>query len=50
MELILADLFETEFVRRAMEVFGESPDRTDIGMCGSVRVIPALEFLEHLFS
>jgi hypothetical protein len=33
-----------------MEVLGEPPDRPDIGMCGSFRVITALEFLEHLVS
>src|ERR1039457_2023357 len=33
-----------------MEVLGEPPDRTDVGKCGSLRVITALEFLEHPFA
>src|ERR1051325_10051027 len=33
-----------------MEILGESPDGSDISMCGSFGVITALEFLEHLFS
>jgi hypothetical protein len=33
-----------------MKILGEPPDRFDIGMYGSVRVVTALEFLEHLFA
>src|ERR1022692_3800097 len=33
-----------------MEVLGEPPDRTDVGTCGSLRVITALEFLEHPYA
>src|ERR1051325_6835106 len=33
-----------------MEILGESPDGSDISMCGSFRVITALEFFEHPFS
>src|SRR5215469_5929213 len=38
-QLVLPNLLGTEFLRRLMEVFGEPPDTTDIGMCGSVGVI-----------
>jgi hypothetical protein len=49
-QLVLPDLFGTEQVRGAMEVGGEPPDGTDVGTCGSLRVITALEFLEYPFS
>jgi hypothetical protein len=49
-ELIFPDVFGAELVRRAMEELGEPPDRTDIGTCGSLGVITALEFFEHPFA
>jgi hypothetical protein len=48
--LIFPDVLGAELVRRGMEELGEPPDRTDVGTCGSLRVIAALEFLEHLFA
>jgi hypothetical protein len=50
MKLILADVLAAEQVRGAMEVSGEPPDGTDVGTCGSLGVITALEFLEHPFA
>jgi hypothetical protein len=49
-ELVLADVLEAEFFRGAVEVVGEPPDSRDIGMCGSVRVIAALDLFEQPFA
>src|SRR5215831_13909396 len=49
-QLILADMVAVELVRRPAKVLGETPDRADVGNCGSLRVIAALEFLERPFS
>ena len=49
-ELELANLLRAQFIRRAMEVFSKLLDGSDVGTCGSLGVIPALEFLEHPFS
>jgi hypothetical protein len=43
-------MLDAEQVRGAVEMSGEPPDSADVGTCGSLRVIPALEFLEHPFS
>ena len=48
--LISADMLGAELIGRAVEVFGEPANGADIDMCGSLGVIPALEFLEHPFS
>jgi len=50
MYLILANVFDTKPLWRTMEELGELPDGTDVGTCGSLRVITALEFLEHPFA
>jgi hypothetical protein len=50
MQLVLAEVFASELIGRPMEVFSELPDRRNIGICGSLRVITALELFEHLFS
>jgi hypothetical protein len=38
-QLILSDVFATELVGRAVEIFGEPPDRTDVCLCGSSGVV-----------
>jgi hypothetical protein len=45
--MILPDLLGAEDGGRAVEVLGEPPDRTDVGTCGSLRLITAFEFIEH---
>src|SRR5215469_282713 len=50
MELILPNLFRAELIGRSVEVLRKTTDRTDVSVCGSLRVITALEFLEHPFS
>src|SRR5262245_24900485 len=49
-QLILADMVAVELVGRPAKVLGETANRADIGDCGSLRVIPTLEFLERPFS
>ena len=49
-DLILADLLDAESLGRAVEVSGETANRADLGACGSLGVITALEFLEHPFA
>lgn len=49
-QLVLAYVLPAELLGRVMEVFGESPDTRDIGVCGSLRVIAELEFLKHHFA
>ena len=48
--LKLADLLGTESFRRAVEVLSKLLDGSDVSTCGSLGVITALEFVEHLFS
>jgi len=50
MQLELPNFLYTESLWRAVEVFSKLLDGSDIGTCGSLGVIPALEFLEHPFS
>jgi hypothetical protein len=50
MDLKLANVLDAEPFWGAMEIGGEPLDGTDVGTCGSLRVITALEFLEHLVS
>src|SRR5215471_15005934 len=49
-QLILADVIAVELVGRAVEVLGETPDRANVGNCGSLRVVATLEFVERHFS
>jgi hypothetical protein len=49
-QLVLPDVFNTELIGGTVKVFGEPPDSADVGACGSLRVITALEFVEHPFS
>jgi hypothetical protein len=49
MDLELANLLRAQFLRRAVEVFSKLLDGSDVGACGSLGVIPALEFLEPFF-
>src|ERR1043165_5361076 len=49
-QLILANMIAVELVGRAVKVLGETPDRADVGDCGSLRVIATFEFLERPFS
>ena len=48
MKLILPDVLAVEQRGRTMEVLCEAPNGTDVGTCGSLKIIAALEFVEHL--
>jgi len=45
--LILPNVLPTQAVRRTMEVLCESFDEADVVLCGSLRVMTTLEFLQH---
>src|SRR5215472_7996612 len=50
MQLVLPNLQRTELIGRTVKVRSEPPDSVNIGACGSLGVIAALEFLERHFS
>jgi hypothetical protein len=43
-------MFRAKLVWRLMEMLGELANSTDISPCGTLRVIPTLEFLQHHLS
>jgi hypothetical protein len=48
--LELTNVLRTELIGRAVKVCGEPPDGTDVDDRGSLRVIAALELIEHLLA
>jgi hypothetical protein len=50
MGLILPDLLGPELVGRLVKVRRELADDPDVGFCGTMGVITALEFFQHLFA
>jgi len=48
--LILADVARSQAIRRAVEVLGEALDEANVTVCGSLRVMTPLEFLQHHFA
>jgi len=49
-DLVLPDMLNAELIGRAAEILRKLPDGANVSTCGSLRVVTALEFLEHLFS
>jgi hypothetical protein len=47
MKLVLPDFLRTEFIGRTVKIRSEPSDGADIGACGSLGVISAIEFLDH---
>jgi hypothetical protein len=43
----LTNVLGSELIGRAVKVFGEPPDRADVGVRRSLRVIAALELFEQ---
>jgi hypothetical protein len=50
LSLILPDLFGPELVGRLVKILGELADDPEIGFCGTMGVITALEFLQHFLA
>src|SRR5215469_700782 len=50
MQLVLPDLQWAELIGRTMKVRGEPPNSVNVGACGSLGVIAALELIERHFS
>jgi hypothetical protein len=50
MGLILPDLLGPKLVRRLVKIRRELADDSDVGSCGTMGVITALEFLQHLLA
>jgi hypothetical protein len=50
MGLILPDLLGPKLVRRLVKIRRELADDSDVGFCGTIGVITALEFLQHLLA
>ena len=48
--LVFPDVPRTQAIRRSVEVLCESFDEADVVLCGSLRVMTKLEFLQHDFS
>ena len=46
-QLIFPDMLRTELIGGAVEIRSELPHRADVAPCGSLRVITAIEFVEH---
>ena len=50
LRLVLADMPRSQAIGRTVEVLGEPLDETDVTLCGSLRVMTPLEFLQHHFA
>src|SRR3974390_2225235 len=48
--LVLADGVRAQAIGRAVEVLGEALDEANVTLCGSLRVMTTLEFLQHHFA
>src|SRR5438132_3470669 len=49
-QLIFPDMLQAELIGGAVEMLSELPHRADVAPCGSLRVITALDLVEHPFS
>jgi hypothetical protein len=47
LRLVLADVPRSQAIGRAVEVLGEPLDQANVALCGSLRVMTSLEFLQH---
>jgi len=47
---LLSNLLRSELVGRLIKMLGKVTDDADVGFCGMMRVITALEFLQHFFA
>jgi hypothetical protein len=50
MSLILPDLFGPQLVGRLVKIIGKLADDSEIGFCGTMGVITALEFFQHFLA
>jgi hypothetical protein len=50
MGLILPDLLGPKLVRRLVKILRKIADDANVGFCGTMGVITALEFLQHLLA
>jgi hypothetical protein len=50
MSLILPDLLGPKLIRRLVKIRRELADDSDLGFCGTMGAITALEFLQHLLA
>jgi hypothetical protein len=50
MSLILPNLLGPELVRWLVKMLRELADDANVGFCGTMRVITALEFFQHLLA
>src|SRR5947209_13252588 len=48
--LVLPNVLPTQAIGRAVEVLGEPLDEANVTLCGSLRVMTSLEFLQHHFA
>jgi hypothetical protein len=48
--LVFADVPRPQTIRRAVKVLGEPLDEANVTLCGSLRVMTTLEFLQHHFA
>jgi hypothetical protein len=48
--LVLADVLRSQAMGRAVEVLGEPLDEANVTLCGSLRVMTTLEFLQPHFA
>jgi len=48
--LVLANVLRSQAIGRAVEVLGEPLDQANVTLCGSLRVMTSLEFLQHHFA
>src|ERR1700687_5975715 len=48
--MVLADVLRSQPIGRAVEVLGEPLDQANVTRCGSLRVMPWLYCLQHLFA
>ena len=50
LRLVLANMSRSQAIGRAVEVLGEPLDEANVTLCGSLRVMTSLEFLQHHFA
>ena len=50
LRLVLADVPRAQAIGRAVEVLREPLNEANVTLCGSLRVMTSLEFLQHDFS